>query len=56
MRSSSAKAADFDFPWFRSDAFSFAACAPEMIVRLLLYGYANGVYGSRKIEKRTGTL
>ena len=27
--------------------------APEMIVRLLLYGYANGVYSSRKIEKRT---
>ena len=30
-----------------------AAYAPEMIVRLLLYGYANGVYSSRKIEKRT---
>ena len=30
-----------------------AAYAPEMMVRLLLYGYANGVYSSRKIEKRT---
>jgi transposase len=29
------------------------AYAPEMMVRLLLYGYANGVYGSRKIETRT---
>jgi len=30
-----------------------AAYAPEMMVRLLLYGYANGVYSSRKIETRT---
>jgi transposase len=30
-----------------------AAYVPEMMVRLLLYGYANGVYSSRKIEKRT---
>src|SRR5664279_1319911 len=30
-----------------------AAYAPEMMVRLLLYGYANGVYSSRKIEERT---
>ena len=30
-----------------------AAYAPEMMVRLLLYGYANGVSSSRKIEKRT---
>jgi transposase len=30
-----------------------AAYAPEMMVRLLLYGYSNGVYSSRKIEKRT---
>src|SRR6202161_939100 len=30
-----------------------AAYAPEMMVRVLLYGYANGVYSSRKIEKRT---
>jgi transposase len=30
-----------------------AAYAPELMVRLLLYGYANGVYSSRKIEKRT---
>jgi transposase len=30
-----------------------AAYSPEMMVRLLLYGYANGVYSSRKIEKRT---
>jgi len=30
-----------------------AAYAPEMMVRLLLYGYATGVYGSRKIQTRT---
>ncbi|MGC9222725.1 MAG: transposase, partial [Terracidiphilus sp.] len=30
-----------------------ASYAPEMMVRLLLYGYAKGVYSSRKIEART---
>jgi transposase len=30
-----------------------AAYAPEMMVRLLLYGYASGVYSSRKIQSRT---
>jgi transposase len=30
-----------------------SAYAPEMMVRLLLYGYATGVYSSRKIERRT---
>jgi transposase len=30
-----------------------AAYSPEMMVRLLLYGYARGVYSSRKIETRT---
>ena len=30
-----------------------SAYAPEMMVRLLLYGYATGVYSSRKIETRT---
>jgi transposase len=30
-----------------------AAYAPEMMVRLLLYGYAKGVYSSRKIQART---
>ena len=30
-----------------------AAYAPEMMVRLLLYGYAMGVYSSRKIQTRT---
>ena len=30
-----------------------ASYAPEMMVRLLLYGYARGVYSSRKIETRT---
>lgn len=30
-----------------------AAYAPEMMVRLLLYGYATGVYSSRKIETRS---
>ena len=29
-----------------------AAYAPEMIVRVLLYGYATGVYSSRKIQRR----
>ena len=29
------------------------AYAPEMMVRLLLYGYATGVYSSRRIETRT---
>src|SRR6266702_2381142 len=30
-----------------------AAYAPELMVRLLLYGYATGVYSSRKIQART---
>ena len=30
-----------------------AAYAPEMMLRLLLYGYCSGVYSSRKIETRT---
>jgi transposase len=30
-----------------------AAYAPAMMVRLLLYGYATGVYSSRKIQART---
>jgi transposase len=30
-----------------------SAYAPEMMVRLLLYGYATGVYSSRKIETRS---
>ena len=30
-----------------------AAYAPEMMVRVLLYGYATGVYSSRKIQTRT---
>ncbi len=30
-----------------------AAYAPELMVRLLLYGYAKGVYSSRKIQTRT---
>lgn len=30
-----------------------SAYAPEMMVRLLLYGYATGIYSSRKIETRT---
>ncbi len=30
-----------------------SAYAPETMVRLLLYGYATGVYSSRKIETRT---
>jgi transposase len=30
-----------------------AAYAPEMMVRVLLYGYATGTYSSRKIEART---
>jgi transposase len=30
-----------------------SAYAPEMMIRLLLYGYATGVYSSRKIQTRT---
>ena len=30
-----------------------SAYAPELMVRVLLYGYATGVYSSRKIERRT---
>ena len=30
-----------------------AAYAPEVMVRVLLYGYATGVYSSRKIQKHT---
>ena len=30
-----------------------SAYAPEVMVRVLLYGYATGVYSSRKIEART---
>jgi transposase len=30
-----------------------SAYAPEMMLRVLLYGYATGVYSSRKIESRT---
>src|SRR5664279_871984 len=30
-----------------------AAYAPKMMVRLLLYGYARGLYSSRKIQART---
>src|SRR3974377_1125206 len=30
-----------------------ASYAPEMMIRLLLYGYATGVYSSRRIELRT---
>ncbi|WP_420236173.1 IS1182 family transposase [Telmatobacter bradus] len=30
-----------------------SAYAPEMMVRLLLYGYATGVYSSRRLEKHT---
>ena len=35
------------------DGCGQAAYAPEMMVRLLLYGYATGVYSSRKIQTRT---
>jgi transposase len=35
------------------DSRGQSAYAPEMMVRLLLYGYATGVYSSRKIETRT---
>ncbi len=30
-----------------------ASYAPETMARLLLYGYATGVYSSRKIQTRT---
>src|ERR1035437_8750529 len=35
------------------DSRGRAAYAPEMMLRLLLYGYCVGVYSSRKIETRT---
>ena len=35
------------------DGRGMSAYAPEMMVRVLLYGYATGVYSSRKIEART---
>jgi transposase len=35
------------------DGRGMSAYAPAMMVRLLLYGYATGVYSSRKIEART---
>ena len=35
------------------DSRGQAAYAPEMMLRLLLYGYSVGVYSSRKIENRT---
>src|ERR1700733_9894232 len=37
----------------QKDGRGQAAYAPEMMVRLLLYGYATGVYSSRKIQTRT---
>jgi hypothetical protein len=38
---------------WKVDGRGQAAYAPEMMVRLLLYGYATGVYSSRKIQTRT---
>jgi transposase len=35
------------------DGRGMSAYAPAMMVRVLLYGYATGVYSSRKIEART---
>ena len=35
------------------DGRGMSAYAPPMMVRVLLYGYATGVYSSRKIEART---
>lgn len=37
----------------QKDGRGQAAYAPEVMARLLLYGYANGVYNSRKIQTRT---
>src|SRR5208337_2685862 len=39
--------------YHEKDGRGQAAYAPEMMVRLLLYGYASGVYSSRKIQTRT---
>jgi transposase len=42
------------YAWYQEkDGRGQAAYAPEMMVRLLLYGYAKGIYSSRKIELRT---
>jgi transposase len=35
------------------DGRGMAAYAPAMMVRVLLYGYATGVYSSRKIQSKT---
>jgi transposase len=40
-------------PCEEKDGRGQAAYAPKMMVRLLLYGYATGVYSSRKIQTRT---
>ena len=39
--------------YMEKDGRGQSSYAPEMMVRLLLYGYAKGVYSSRKIETRT---
>jgi transposase len=39
--------------YLEKDGRGQAAYAPEMMVRLLLYGYATGVYSSRRIQTRT---
>jgi transposase len=42
------------YAWYEAgDGRGQAVYAPEMMVRVLLYGYATGTYSSRKIEART---
>jgi transposase len=41
------------FSYNEKDGRGLSAYAPAMMVRLLLYGYATGVYSSRKIQART---
>ena len=39
---------------YRSDGRGGAAFAPEVMVRLLLFAYCEGVRSSRQIERRCG--
>lgn len=41
------------FSYEEKDGRGQAAYAPELMVRILLYGYATGIYSSRKIQAKT---
>ena len=42
-----------DWSYSEKDGRGLSAYAPAMMVRVLLYGYATGVYSSRKIQAKT---